>query len=167
MKLMTWMSSPAIRRHQRLCPPQDRRLQRPSAHWAAPSAGSSRTWGTQRVVPLDQSGRLIQSLFSPLLVSLFVYWFLFGKSGIMKSCMKPQSVASSPFMRSLVLLSPERGRVGSEWLKQCPSIWAVRTLMCFDVNDGAEVEGNILVVARRMFHKQATEFCLMVPVWLV
>lgn len=33
-----------------------------------------------------------QSSFRPLLVSLFVYWFLLGNSGITKSCMKTQSV---------------------------------------------------------------------------
>ncbi len=36
-----------IRRHQRRWPQRDREPQQPSAHWAAPSPGSSGTWGTQ------------------------------------------------------------------------------------------------------------------------
>lgn len=37
----------AIRRRQRHCPRRDRKPQRPSARWAAPSPGSSGTWGTR------------------------------------------------------------------------------------------------------------------------
>lgn len=152
LNLITWMSLPATRRHQRLCPQRDRRLLQPSAHWAAPSAGSWRTWGTHWLGSLDQLGHPFPHSFPNLClyVSTGSFW------AKVKSCEAAWShnlrevnnqEANSSFLclLSLALLSGERGRVGSKLFRiteiervcMCVCLWVPT---CFNEMVGLKVE---------------------------
>lgn len=166
VKLNTWMSLSAIRRHQRLCPRQDRRLQQPSARWAPPSAGSSRIWGTHHVVPLYQSG-------SPVLIHSISGVFIC----ILLNHVKLHKVTISQGLVSLPLYAffsaAKRGRVRSELnsASACLGYQSLNVFLfewcCRNTEYTWRRLENILLVARRIFYKQITEFCLMVPAWLV